>query len=85
MSMTADERLANISERVTRMDERQVADAVRIAEMRAEMRAGIEKLDARVSAIENRSAWLTGVLAVLGGLLGWFAKAFTITNSGGKP
>jgi len=84
MSMTADERLAIISERVTRMDERQMADATRVADMRAEMRAALEKLDQRVSTIEKRSAWLTGMLAVLGAIAGWFGKAFTITSAGGK-
>jgi len=82
---TMDERIALIHERVARMDERQMADETRITDMRAEIRESLDKLDKRITLIENRSAWLTGVLAVLGGLLGWFAKAFTITNHGGKP
>ena len=80
MSMTADERLASISERLTRMEERQIADAARAADMRA----SIEKLDARLASVENSRAWLTGIMAVVAAVAGWLAKTFTITTTGGK-
>jgi hypothetical protein len=79
MSMTADERLASISERLTRMEERQIAYAVRIAEMQSAM----EKTSNRLDSIEHSRAWLTGIMAVVAAVLGWFAKAFTVT--GAKP
>jgi hypothetical protein len=46
------------------------------------MREGADKLDKRVTVIESRSAWLTGVLAVIGAIAGWYAKAFTVTTGG---
>jgi hypothetical protein len=80
MSMTADERLASISERLTRMEERQIADAARAADMRTAM----EKANNRLDSIEHSRAWLTGIAAALAAVAGWFAKAFTITTTGGK-
>lgn len=86
---TPAEDIALIRDRVTRMDERALADAARFVDMRTEMRTALDKLDARVAAtdarvaaIEKRSAWLTGVLTILGALAGWFAKAFTVTTGG---
>ena len=72
------DKLAIISERLTRMDERQIADAGRMADMRIAM----EKLESRLASIEHSRAWLTGLAAALAAVAGWFAKTFTVT--GGK-
>ena len=72
------EKLGAISDRLARMEERQIAASTR----ESDVLARIVALEARISSIEHARWWLAGAAAAIAGLTGWFAKTVHVTTGG---
>lgn len=65
------EKLAAISDRLARMEERQITATERIA-----------ALELRLADMERARWWMTGAATLIAAFAGWFAKTFHATSGG---
>ena len=65
------EKLGTISDRLARMEERQITATERIA-----------ALEVRLADMERARWWMTGAATLVAAFAGWFAKTFTAQPGG---
>lgn len=73
------EKLGIISDRLARMEERQIAANER--EVATMARCAV--LEKRISEMESARSWALGAMAAVGALFGWFANFFHV--GGNRP